>query len=149
RRPGSQRIRLPGLPGSDEFMAAYRAALADSPRVEIGAARTNSGTVNAAVVAYYASAHFNELSPAQQRFRRNVIEGFRVERGDRPVKLLERRHIVAMMEQITKPHARKNWLKAIRPMLQHAERIGLIPVDPTIGIKTKLPKTKGFPTWGE
>jgi integrase len=23
------------------------------------------------------------------------------------------------------------------------------PADPTIGIKTKLPKTKGFPTWGE
>jgi hypothetical protein len=28
RRPGHKRIPLPGLPGSDEFMAAYQAAVA-------------------------------------------------------------------------------------------------------------------------
>jgi hypothetical protein len=28
RRPGGKRLALPGLPGSNEFMAAYKAALA-------------------------------------------------------------------------------------------------------------------------
>ena len=28
RRPGGKRFALPGVPGSDEFMAAYKAALA-------------------------------------------------------------------------------------------------------------------------
>jgi len=30
RRKGHRKIRLPGLPGSDEFMAAYKAALSAS-----------------------------------------------------------------------------------------------------------------------
>jgi hypothetical protein len=30
RRPGKPKVRLYGLPGSDEFMIAYRAALAES-----------------------------------------------------------------------------------------------------------------------
>ena len=36
RRPGGKRITLPGLPGSDEFMAVYKAALAgqDAPTAE-------------------------------------------------------------------------------------------------------------------
>lgn len=37
RRPGFKQVALPGLPRSPGFMAAYEAALADAPRVEIGA----------------------------------------------------------------------------------------------------------------
>jgi hypothetical protein len=38
RRPGRKRVPLPGLPGSEEFMAAYQLALdCDLPRAEIGA----------------------------------------------------------------------------------------------------------------
>ena len=43
RKPGCKPVALPGLPGSDEFMAAYGAALAaDSPRVEIAERRTRA-----------------------------------------------------------------------------------------------------------
>jgi hypothetical protein len=54
RKPGCARIRLPGLPGSTEFMAAYQAALDTSPRIEVGAGRTIPGTISALVVAYTA-----------------------------------------------------------------------------------------------
>jgi hypothetical protein len=37
RRRGTKAIPLPGLPGSEEFMAAYAAALAGLPDVAIGA----------------------------------------------------------------------------------------------------------------
>ena len=47
RRRGSKAMPLPGLPGSEEFMAAYAAALAGLPHVEIGASRTLPGTINA------------------------------------------------------------------------------------------------------
>ena len=40
RRLGYKRIPLPGLPGSDEFMSAYQAALDQSEPLEIGANRT-------------------------------------------------------------------------------------------------------------
>ena len=58
RRPGRKSVRLPGLPGSPEFMAAYNAALTGGvvhdveTHVEIGASRTIDGTVNALVAAY-------------------------------------------------------------------------------------------------
>jgi hypothetical protein len=45
RRPGSPRIRLPGVPGSHEFMKAYEAALDDGPRLEVGSSRTRPGTM--------------------------------------------------------------------------------------------------------
>ena len=51
RRRGGKAIPLPGLPGSEEFMAAYAAALAGLPDVEIGASRTLPGTINALAVA--------------------------------------------------------------------------------------------------
>jgi hypothetical protein len=39
RKPGCARIRLPGLPGSTEFMTAYQAALDAAPRIERGRPR--------------------------------------------------------------------------------------------------------------
>ena len=60
RRRGSKAIPLPGLPGSEEFMAAYAAALAGLPDVEIGASRTLPGTINALVVSYYGSDEWHD-----------------------------------------------------------------------------------------
>jgi hypothetical protein len=52
RRRGRKAIPLPGVPGSEEFMAAYSAALASIPdeRLEIGANRTLPGTIDALIV---------------------------------------------------------------------------------------------------
>ena len=62
RRRGFKRVRLPGLPGSAEFMAAYQQALSASQPKEIGANRTRPGTVNAAVVGYYHCLAFRETA---------------------------------------------------------------------------------------
>ena len=92
RKPGCARIRLPGLPGSAEFMNAYRAALADiSQPSEIGRSRTVPGTISALVVSYYTSTAFQDLGQATQRYRRWLIEKFRADFGRHPVKLLEPR----------------------------------------------------------
>ena len=56
RQPGRKPVALPGLPGSDEFMAAYAAALANTPRTEMAARRTRAGSINAMVVGYLGSA---------------------------------------------------------------------------------------------
>ena len=70
RRAGYKRSPLPGLPGSAEFMEAYQAALAGVPRPEIGAGRTIPGTVNAAIVAFYARCNsFRDNKPITQADR--------------------------------------------------------------------------------
>ena len=122
RRRGTKAIPLPGLPGSEEFMAAYHAALAGLPHKssEIGASRTSPGTINALVVAYYKSAEWNSLAPDTRKSRRRFIERFRIQHGDKRVALLRRDHIEQMLAAIEKPTAKRGWLKAIRPLLQSA-----------------------------
>jgi hypothetical protein len=68
RRRGQKAIPLPGLPGSDEFMAAYAAALNMVPEpVEVGASRTLPGTINALCVSYYRSIEWSQLNATTQR----------------------------------------------------------------------------------
>ena len=155
RRPGHKRLPLPGLPGSEEFMAAYSAAITGSeavaPLVEIGASRTRPGTVAALVAAYYGSAEFkHEIAANTRRTRRVVLERFREQHGDKRVALLQLEHIRKLLAKIERPHARKNWLKALRPLMRFAVTIGMRPDDPTDGIKlANTAKSDGFRSWGE
>jgi hypothetical protein len=52
RRAGFKQVPLPWPPGSREFNEAYQSALANAPRLEIGAARVAAGSVGAVVSAY-------------------------------------------------------------------------------------------------
>src|SRR5215467_13000262 len=84
RLPGRKQIPLRGAPGSEEFMSIYQAALAgETPRVELGASRTRPGTVNAAVISYFNSSSFQSLASNTRRNRRNILERFRQEHGDK------------------------------------------------------------------
>jgi len=70
RRRGTKAIPLPGMPGSEEFMAAYSAALTSIPdqNVEIAAKRTLlPGTINALVVSYYKSDEWHALAVDTQK----------------------------------------------------------------------------------
>jgi integrase len=149
RRRGSKAIPLPGLPGSEEFMAAYSAALAGLPdqHVEVGASRTLPGTINALVVSYYKSNEWHTLAADTQKNRRRVIEHFRAQHGDKRVALLQREHLETMLAAIGKPTAKRHWLKAIRGLMRAAVP-RMRKDDPTKGIAgIKLPKSKGHHTW--
>jgi len=151
RRPGCARVRLPGLPGSAAFMEAYKVALAASlPRADIGERRNTPGTVAALVAAYASSARFkHEIAPETRRTQWAILQRFRDEHGEKRVATLRREHVVAVLSS-KKPYPRRNWLKAVRPMMQFAVSIGMIAVDPTRDIKASV-KTKGegFRPWGE
>jgi integrase len=147
RRRGIKAIPLPGLPGSEEFMAAYAAAIASMPDQQIGVHRTLPGTINALVVTYYKSNEWFALAAETQKTRRRIIERFRVQHGDKRVALLQCEHILRMLAAIEKPTAKRHWLKAIRGLMRIA-----VPTmrkdDPTEGISgIKLPKSKGHHTW--
>jgi hypothetical protein len=114
RRRGGKALPLPGLPGSEEFMAAYAAALADLSQVEIGARRTLPGTINALVVNYHGSDNWQKLAADTKKNRGRVIERFRAEHGNKRVALLQREHILGMLAAIERPSAKRRWLKAIR-----------------------------------
>lgn len=132
-------------------MAAYQAALATSaPRADIGERRNAPGSVAALVAAYANSARFkHEIAPETRRTQWAILQRFRDEHGDKRVATLRREHVVAILSS-KKPYPRRNWLKAVRPIMQFAVSIGMIAVDPTEGLKAGVrTKGDGFPAWGE
>jgi integrase len=152
RVPGRKKVPLPGAPGAAAFMAAYQAALDDEePPLEIAASRTKPGTVNAAVVAYYGSVDFINLAQGTQRTRRNILERFRREHGDRRIALLQRRHIADMVaaKAAKTPAAAQGFLKTIRALTRFCQGIGIIDDDPAAEVKSVKLRSAGIYTWTE
>ena len=74
RRPGFERVPLPGLPWSPEFMAAYSEVMREKPVLRIGSDRVKPRSIRALAIAYYDSAAFKALKPITQGVYRNIIE---------------------------------------------------------------------------
>ncbi len=151
RKPGCARVRLPGTPGSDTFMAAYQATLlASSPPSDIGAQRHAPGTAAALVGLYANSSQFkHEIAAETRRTMWAILQKFRDEHGSKRVAMLRREHVLAILEG-RPPFARRNWLRVLRPLMQFAVSINMIAVDPTRDVKVKTPKKgDGYLVWGE
>jgi hypothetical protein len=77
RRHG-KRTPLPGAYNSPEFLEAYWALRnGKAAKIEIGAERTQPGSVNAAIVAFYRHRSFTKNKPITQQTDRNILEAFR------------------------------------------------------------------------
>jgi integrase len=150
RRPGFKQVPLPGLPGSAEFMEAYAEAFGTAQRVEIGASRSKPGTIAALTAAYLASIAFGQLADETRRTRRNILERFRAEHGDKRVATLQRMHVERMVgTKAATPAAARNFLNTLRAMMQFAVEIGIRHDDPTLGVKRIKIRTEGYRTWSE
>jgi hypothetical protein len=138
RGRGAKAIPLPGIPGSEEFMAAYGAALASTSNApEVGASRTAPGTINALVANYYKSAAWlDDIGAETRRRRRSVIEGFREKHGDKRVALLRQDHFQTMLGEIRTPASKVNWLKTIRALMKSGVPT-MLRSDPTAGLTVK------------
>jgi len=153
-KKGMAPVMLPGAYGSPEFMLAYMTALNHGTPVTprepgtVGAKRTQTGTVNAAVVLFLQSSAFTSKSVGTQKQRRPILERFRELHGDKPLALLQRKDLERMLQELG-PHAARNWLKTLRPLMEFCVKAELCEVDPTLGIKAKVPKSRGHETWTE
>ena len=75
RRPGFDRVPLPGLPWSPEFMAVYETALAGQP-MQVASASVKPGTMRALAVSYYNSVAFRSMKASTKGVYRNIIDRF-------------------------------------------------------------------------
>jgi integrase len=145
RRPGYPRVRLPGLPGSGEFMQAYQDALSSRPE-PIGAARTKPGSLDAALVSYYEARAFKGLAEGTRGMRRAILERWRSKNGAKPIAQLPPEYIAHMLAKMA-PHQARNTLKTIRHFSQYCIAHKFMRNDPTLGIKAKVPKSDGIHCW--
>jgi integrase len=149
RRRGYKQVKLPGLPYSPEFMAAYATA-AHGARDKLGQSRSKPGTVAAAVAGYFASSAFAGLAASTRMTRRRVLERFRVDHGDKGIATLGRVHVERMIEaKAAKPGTALNFLVALRALMRHAVLVGLCAEDPTAGVRGPKFRSAGFYTWTE
>ena len=147
RRPGYPRVRLPGLPGSAEFNRAYEAAL-EGPKLAVGVGRSKPGSLSVAIAGYYTSLEFRSLAAGTQAARRAILERFRAAHGDKPIVLLPPKFIAHVLSTM-KPFAARNWLKAIRHLMQFCVAQEMCATDPTQGIKLPRAKSDGIHSWTE
>ena len=122
RRSG-RRWRLPGDPLSDAFMAEYRRLLAATePTAQIGRTPVLPGSFGALVADYLASkTDFGEKKPSTQRIYRMILEPLAEVHGQKPVALLERRHIKQWRDARSETPGMANMVvKVVRILLAYA-----------------------------
>jgi enterobacteria phage integrase len=149
RRPGGKRLALPGVPGSDEFMTAYKAALAGqgvpavAPKV-----RGEPGTFSRLAAQYFVSPDFLRLRTRTQHVYRLVIDRFLTEHGHRRVAEMRRDDVKKIMAlKAATPGSANDLLKKIRTLIKFAVDAGWRSDDPTLRIKA-FPEHE-FHTWTE
>jgi integrase len=147
RRHGKQ-IALPGLPGSNEFMATYAAQLDNTlKRVELRP-KAAPGTFAALAIRYYGSPQYLSLSITSRSNYRRVIDGFLEEHGHRRVDQMTREHVdIIVGKMANKPGAGIILLKRLRTLVRYAMALGWTDRDPTAGVKGF--RSKEIHTWNE
>ena len=150
-RKGGFSTYLTGTPWSENFMRQYAAVLdgVKEQTKNIGSDRTKPGTVNALIVSYYTLV-FPTLKPSTQRMRRNILERFRREHGDKPVARLEQHHIASSIAaKVNTPEAGNNLRKVLRHLLDHGVAMRMIATNPVVGTKRFKTSGEGIHTWTE
>lgn len=137
--------------GSEEFIRLYEAADREASGKSERPSRCAPGTFNALVETFYRSPAFQRLSPSTRATYSGIIDRFRQEkdRGNKLVKDLRRRDVIAIMSSMSDtPAAANNLLRMLRMLMKLAIQLEWRDTDPTLGVD-KFPTGPGFHTWTE
>jgi integrase len=127
RKDRGPRLPLPDTIGSDEFNAAYEAALVGRiAPVRERYARAAAGTINALVISYKQSAAYKGLRETTKAGYASRIETLRTRHGHRAVAGLSRERIITGILQpyADRPGAALSILKMLRVLIRHAIDLG-------------------------
>jgi integrase len=150
RKERGPRFALPNTIGSDEFKAAYEAALAGQlAPVRERYSRAAAGTINALVISYKQSVAYKGLRETTKAGYASRIETLRTVHGHRTIAGLSRERIITGILQpyADRPGAALSILKMLRVLIRHAINIGCLKHDPSLGIKR--PKMNRIRSWTE
>lgn len=152
RQRGRRKIRLHETPGTPEFLAEYRDALAGrlQPAPEPKrAARATPGTLRWLIESYYASAGFKDLDDSTKRARRGILDAFSEKHGSRSYAQMEPRHVRIYRDaKSDTPEAANGLVKALRQVFALAVIDELLKINPAQQVGYLAAKNPdGFHTW--
>jgi integrase len=146
RKGKGPRTRIDHTYGTDEFKAAYDAAVAGEPIAKPG--KASAGSLRWLVERYRDSAAWGDLSPATRKQRDNIFRGVLEKSGAVPFKDIDRKAIVAGKERRkSTPAMARHFVEMMRGLFRWAVDAEFVAEDPTRDVKIVKPKTQGHHTW--
>lgn len=160
RKKGQKKIRLPGHPGTDEFKAAYHAALnGQVSKEDTGPKMSGRGTFRWLCEQYFQSAEYKKLDMRTQRVRKGIIEHMWAEPlrpgsdkkfEDMPVSKMDPKAIRTLRDRKADlPEAANGRIKALRAVFTFAtaKDVELALVNPARDVAYFRNQTDGFHSW--
>lgn len=143
-----QRTRLHGAPGSAEFTAAYKAAVAGTPAVEPRRFSSDTRSLKWLIERYMESRKWAALSVATRRARGNLFLQMLKNADGAFFGDVSKRDVEAALDARAATPAQANCLlKALRGLFEWAVKSDLTIFDPTHGVETVKYKSDGFEPW--
>jgi integrase len=146
RQGKGPRIRIRGAYGTQEFTAAYQAALKGGAPPAPG--KFNANTLGWLTERYRESAAWAELSVATRRQRECILRAVCKTAGTESVSKITKAVIQQGIERRRK-HAARHFLQTMRGTFEWALSAQHVDHDPTAGLKTIRPETEGYHVWTE
>lgn len=143
-----KRVRINETPGTREFLAAYRAALAGEPPAAKSA--SGKGTMAWLIGEYMASPQWAATASETRRQFSYQFSKIRDRSGARDVKTIRQKHVVEGRDKrAAAPSDANKYVKAVRRLFVFAVERGIVTVNPAVGVKLlALPNARdGFHTW--
>ena len=143
---GDFRVNIPGPYGSDDFLAAYEAALAGSKASRVSTAV--AGSLAWLVEQYLRSLKFQNLSDSRKRTIRLELDWLRNEAGKYQFARLKVQHVEALMSKKKGPTA-ANTVKKNMSMLFNfaAKKLGYVGSNPARHAERMKTNPDGYHTW--
>jgi site-specific recombinase XerD len=149
RVPGQRKIRLSGVPTTEEFFQAYRKAIGQRDAEADSKAR--AGSFRALVAKYIASTKYTKgLDASTQSWQRRALEDICTAYGHCMVETMRGKHVRAIRnEKIDAglPAAGNHRLKAMRAMFKWALEEEECENNPTVGVQKYSYQTDGHHQW--
>lgn len=105
--------------------------------------------MGAVIAGYYRDQSFLALAESTRGMRRRILEKVRDVAGAKPVRDLQKGHLVSTFLSQLPPFERNNWLKTLRGLMKFALESGVIESDPTAGITKSKAAAGTIHTWDE
>jgi integrase len=160
RRRGQLKVRLRGVPGSDEFNKAYYDALNGTAELEpTGPVLAKRGTFRWICEQYFSSAEYKRLDLKTRKVRRSILESCWLEPtkpdgtkliGDMPAAAFTAKVVRVLRDRKAElPEAANGRLKAIRQVYSWAvlDSVELATVNPAKDVPYFRSQGEGFHSW--
>ena len=160
RRKGQKKVRLPGVPGSDEFNEAYYKALSGTIEEDRkGPKLSTQGSLRWLCEQYFQSAEYTRLDQRTRHVRKLIIEHMWREPlkkdsvkifEDLPLNVINAKHVRVLRDRKTeKPEAANSRVKALRAVFSWAIKpdVELMLSNPARDVAYFPQEGDGFHSW--